>query len=339
MLVISEPEIRQAISMPDAVDAIEAAFAAMGRGEVDLPPPLNVNVPASSGEVHVRAAHITGSRYVVIKVATGFWDNRAKGLPTGDGLMLALDATTGAPHALLVDHGFLTEMRTGAAGAIAAKYLAKPTLEKVALIGAGEQAPFQIRGLAVVRRLPRIAIWSRTRSHADQCAAELGAELGAETSVAATVEAAVRDADLIITVTPSHVPLVRAEWLTPGVHITAVGADGPTKQELSVDVLAGTDLIVADSLVQCLTLGEIHHAVAAGVIRADGIHGELGDLVLRRIPGRSSPDQTTVCDLTGLGVQDAAIAALALERLAGRDPATRSVIEEADRPTEEPEWR
>ncbi len=147
----------------------------------------------------------------------------------------------------------------------------------------------------------------------------MSAELGVEAEPASTVEAAVREADVVITVTPSREPLVRADWLAEGTHITAVGSDGPDKQELHVEVLARADRVVADRLSQCLRLGEIHHAVAAGVLREEDVAGELGDLVIGRIPGRTSPEQITVADLTGVGVQDAAIAAWALERAAALD--------------------
>ncbi len=317
--ILNEGEIRGVVTAADAVRVVEQAFAALAKGEARLPDPLHLDIPDAEGEVHLKGAHLAGAPYFVFKVASGFWRNPEKGLPTGSGLMLAFDGTTGFPAALLLDNGFLTEVRTGAAGAVAAKYLARRAPETVAVIGAGRQARHQLRALAVVRELRRARIWSRTRPRAESCAREMSAELGVEAEPASTVEAAVREADVVITVTPSREPLVRADWLAEGTHITAVGSDGPDKQELHVEVLARADRVVADRLSQCLRLGEIHHAVAAGVLREEDVAGELGDLVIGRIPGRTSPEQITVADLTGVGVQDAAIAAWALERAAALD--------------------
>jgi ornithine cyclodeaminase len=229
--------------------------------------------------------------------------------------MLAFDASTGLPAALLLDNGYLTELRTGAAGGVAANYLANPVVEKVAVIGSGLQARYQLRAVAHIRQLEgRVAVWSPNRDHAEAYAREMVSELGVDVGVAPDVEVALRNAGLVITTTPSREPLIEAGWLARGVHINAVGSDAPDKQELDVSVLARADIIIADRLSQCLRLGEIHHAVEAGVIEADDVAGELGDLIIGRAPGRTAEDQITACDLTGVGVQDAAIASLALER-------------------------
>jgi len=315
ILVLTEQEIRQTVSMPEAMGAIEEAFAALARGEARLPDVIGLELPEVDGEIDVKGAHIQGAPYAVFKVAAGFWQNPAKGLPSGSGLMMAFDATTGFPAALLLDNGYLTDLRTGAAGGVAANHLANPVLDKVTVIGSGTQARYQLRALAVVRELGgRVAVWSRDREHADAYAREMVAELDVNVTVAADIEAALRNTDLAITATPSREPLIEARWLPRGVHINAVGSDTPHKQELDVGVLARADIIIADRLSQCLRLGEIHHAVEAGVISADDVAGELGDLIIGRSPGRTAESQITVCDLTGVGVQDAAIASLALDK-------------------------
>jgi ectoine utilization protein EutC len=315
ILVLTEQEIRQTVTMPEAMEAIEEAFAALARGEARLPDVIGLEVPEVNGEIHVKGAHLQGAPYAVFKVATGFWENPAQGLPVGSGLMMAFDATTGFPAALLLDNGYLTDLRTGAAGGVAANYLANPVLNKVTVIGSGIQARFQLRALAVVRQLTgRVAVWSRNRQHTDAYAKEMVTELEVDVTVAPNIEAALRNTDLVITTTPSRKPLVRAEWLRHGVHINAVGSDAPDKQELDVNVLSRADIIIADRLSQCLRLGEIHHAVEAGVIGADDVAGELGDLIIGTVPGRTDERQITVCDLTGVGVQDAAIASLVLEK-------------------------
>ncbi len=314
VLLLREEEIRRAVTMAEAVDAVEEAFAALARGDARLPDVINLDIPEAHGEVHVKGAHLKGSPCFVIKIASGFYDNTKLGLPSGSGLMLAFDAATGFPTALLLDNGYLTDVRTGAAGAVAAKYLSKPVLDKVAVIGTGIQARHQLRALAVVRDIPRVAMWGRTANHAEQAAGEMADELDVDVRVAPSIETALRGADLIITVTPSRESLIEAGWVERGAHITAVGSDGPDKQELDVGVLDRASLIIADRLSQCLRLGEIHHAVQAGVISAEDVAGELGEVIIGQVPGRTDEHQITVCDLTGVGVQDAAIALLAIQK-------------------------
>ncbi|HET9983039.1 MAG TPA: hypothetical protein VFQ38_05620 [Longimicrobiales bacterium] len=317
--IVYEAEVRAAVAQESAITAVEEAFAALARGEARLPGVINLDIPEAQGEIHVKGAHLEGAPFYAFKVATGFYGNHLRGLPTGAGLFLVGDAATGLPVALLLDNGYLTELRTGAAGAVAARWLARPELRKVAVVGAGVQARFQVRALAAVRAVPRVEVWSRDAARAAACAAELRAELGVDAAAAPSVEAAVRDADLVVTVTPSRTPLVRGEWLSAGAHVTAVGSDGPEKQELDVGVLARADRVFADHLGQCLRLGELHHAVDAGVLSAADVAGELGEVIIGRVAGRTAGDQLTVCDLTGVGVQDAAIAAAAARAL-GLEP-------------------
>jgi ornithine cyclodeaminase len=255
----------------------------------------------------------------VVKVASGFYSNPSKGLPVGAGLVLAFAADSGQPEALLLDNGLLTDMRTGAAGAVSANHLARRELAKVAVIGAGIQARCQLRALRCVRALPLISVWSRNLDRAELMADEISAELGTELNVSATAEDAVRGADLVITVTPSREPVVRGEWLSPGVHVIAVGSDMPEKRELDADVLRRADVVVADRIDQCIRSGELHHALADGAITAGDIAGELGEVVLGTVAGRSDENQISVCDLTGVGVQDAAAASVVLRAAATSD--------------------
>lgn len=315
MLIRNEEEIRGALTMDDAIRAVEDAFAALARGEARLPGVIGLEIPESRGEVHVKGAHLAGAPFYVFKVASGFWSNAERGLPVSGGLMMAFDAATGQPAAILLDNGYLTDLRTGAAGGVAAKHLARKHPEKIAMIGAGIQGRFQLRALArVLGHLPPVAAWSLRPENAAAYAREMAEELGAEVEATPTIEAAVRGADLIVTSTPSREPLIRAEWLSPGAHVTAVGSDGPDKQELHVDVLERAR-VFADRLSQCVRLGEIHHAVEAGALREEDVAGELGDVILGKVPGRQSEAEITVADLTGVGVQDAAIAAAAVREL------------------------
>jgi ornithine cyclodeaminase/alanine dehydrogenase-like protein (mu-crystallin family) len=313
VLLLSEDEIRHSTTMTEAVDAVEAAFAALARGEARLPDVIYLDLKEFNGEVHVKGAHLRGAPYYVFKVASGFYDNPAKGLPVGAGMVMAFEAATGKPAALLLDNGYLTDLRTGAAGAVAARHLARPSLSKLALVGAGLEARFQLRGIREVRELPPVAVWSRTEARARGFAEEMGDELGtAEVEVAGSLEEAVRDADLVITATPARAPLLDGSWLAEGACVVAIGSDGPEKRELDAEVFRRAGLVVCDVVEQCLRKGELHHAVDDGVADPAEVL-ELGDVVLGRAAGRGGEDLITVCDLTGTGVQDAAAAALALD--------------------------
>jgi ectoine utilization protein EutC len=318
--ILNEEEIRQAISTAEAIDAIEAAFAALAHGKVSLPGVINFTLPpvhasgAPQGESHVKGAHIAGALHFVIKVANSFPGNPDLGIPVNSGLMLAFDAITGVLDAILLDNGYLTDLRTGAAGAVAARYLAPSTIHQVAFIGAGTQARFQFRAIAAARGISSVGVWSRNLATADNLAREIVDDRGCDARVVKTVEEAVRGSNLIITTTPSRQPLVSADWVQPGTTIIAVGSDTPGKQELDARLLARADLVFADRLSQCAEFGEIHHALRANALTLGDVAGELGDVVVGRVPGRTDDDQIIVCDLTGVGVQDAAIASLVLEK-------------------------
>lgn len=321
MLFLTEQEIRDNVDMATAIDAVEAAFDALGRGKATLPPPIGLDIPEVEAEIHVKGAHIHGAESFAFKAVSGFYQNPRLGLPLAGGLVLVFDARHGHVSGLLFDNGYLSDVRTGAAGAVVARRLAPRRIERVAVVGAGVQARMQLRGLAQVCEIPSVAVWNRTPERAQQCAAEMSEELGLSVHAAGDLEEAVRGSNLLITATVAREPLVRADWVRPGTHITAVGSDGPDKQELDVEILQQADLVVADRISQCIELGEIHHAVDAGLLDPESCV-ELGAIVAGRASGRTSDEQVTVADLTGVGVQDAAIAEatvrLARERGLGR---------------------
>jgi len=315
MRTVEEAALRAVVTPQLAVDAMRAAFLADGEGRTHVPAVINLDVPRHHGEFHVKTAYIEGVPRIAIKIASGFYDNPAKGLPSGSGLMAVFDATTGLPVALLLDNGFLTDIRTGAAGAIAADYLAPQTFGTVGVLGSGLQARHQIRCLRVVREFSRIVAWSPHAEHLDAYIGEMRAE-GYDVRSAATPRDVCAVADVLITATPSRAPLVQAEWLRPGQHITALGSDSPGKQELDATCLARAHLLVVDRLTQCVAFGELRHAVDAGLFHADRVHAELGEIVAGLKSGRGHADQITIADLTGVGFQDTAIADAALTCLA-----------------------
>lgn len=315
MTIIEEAALTAAIGPRVAVDAMRDAFRADGEGRAHVPAVINLDIPAHHGEFHVKTAHIEGVPHVAVKIASGFYDNPAKGLPSGSGLMAVFNAETGLPEALLLDNGFLTDIRTGAAGAIAAECLAPATFSTVGVLGSGLQARHQVRCLREVRTFSRIFAWSPDRAHLDAYCREMRTA-GFDVTAAADPRDVCAAADVLITATPSRVPLVRAEWLRPGQHVTAVGSDSPGKQELDAACLVRADLLVVDRLTQCAAFGELRHALDAGLFRADRVHAELGEIVAGLKPGRTSPGQITIADLTGVGFQDTAIASTALSCLA-----------------------
>ena len=318
LLILREAEIRELLDPAACLEAVERAFTAYATGRAELPAVINLEVPESRGEIHIKAGHLRGGPHYAVKIASGFYDNPALGLPQNDGMVLAFDARTGAPAALLLDNGFITDRRTGAAGGVAARHLARQDARIVAVIGCGTQPRHQLEALALVRSYDEVRLFGRRAERARDCAAALERDAilppGCRLSIAPTVREAVRGADIVITVTSSREPLVRAEWIGPGTHVTAVGSDGPDKQELEPELLKRADLLVADSLSQCLRLGEIHHAVEAGAISEGKVTAEIGEITAGQKRGRSAADQITVCDLTGVGVQDVAAAGVVLER-------------------------
>jgi ornithine cyclodeaminase len=311
---IGEDTLRRVVTPQIAVDAMREAFRADGEGRAHVPSVINLEVPAHRGEFHVKTALIDGVPHVAVKIASGFYDNASKGLPSGSGLMAVFDAATGMPAALLLDNGFLTDIRTGAAGAVAADVLARAAIDVVGVLGSGLQARYQIRCLRVVRSFGRVVAWSPDRAHLDAYVREMCAE-GIETIAAATPEAVCRNADLLITATPARQPLVRADWLRPGQHVTALGSDSPGKQELEADCLARADLVVVDRLTQCASFGELRHAAEGGLFAVNRVHAELGEIVAGVKKGRTADSQITIADLTGVGFQDTAIASRAMQML------------------------
>ena len=305
--VFDEGAIRAAVDDAVALRAARQAFMSLGRGEALVPAPLGVDLADVGGEIHVKGAYLKGSPIFAFKVATGFYGNTAQGLPSGSGLVLVFDAATGFPLGLMADNGYLTDLRTAAAGALAASLLAPERPLVAAVLGAGVQARLQLRLVSRVRSLKEVRIWSPRPDSREACAAEVVEALRIPVAARPTPMAAVADADLVLTATPSRQPLVTANMLRPGVTVIAVGSDGPDKRELASDVLGRADKIVTDRTDQCLRLGELHHAVEAGVVLVEKVHAELGEIVAGKRPGRQG-EETIVCDLTGVGAQDAAIA-------------------------------
>lgn len=297
MRLVEEATIRDAVSVRDARDAVHDAFCALANGEVLAPDEMAMKLE-HGGELHVKGAYLGGA-FIAFKAATG-------GFPRGgnSGFTSVIDAQTGAPAAILQDGGWLTEMRTAAASAVSAVALARPDSARLAILGGGFQAAFQVEALRDAFELESVSIWSRTQETARRFAASNGA------TPAESVAEAVAGADLVVCCTPSRDPLLHASMLSPGTHVIAMGADMIGKRELAADVLESAALISVDAHEVTGRVGELQH-VPQHVERAVS----LGDVLTGRLPGRNAVDDLTVTDLCGLGVQDAAMAQLVMSRL------------------------
>jgi ornithine cyclodeaminase len=297
-------QIKEILPSLDLIPAIEEGFVAYSSGRATVPPVGELIL--DKGEVHIKSGYIDGDAFYVIKIASGFYDNPSLGLPSGNGCMLLFKQQTGEPAGILLDEGLLTDVRTAVAGAVAAKYLAPRTVERIGVVGAGVQARLQLEWLTRVTACRDVLVWGRRAPALENYEREMESR---GFSVETTLDAAaiLETCNLVVTVTPSKTPLLSAADLRRGIHITAVGSDTPDKQELDPAILAKADVIVADSLSQCRLRGEIHKALEAGRIREDRCV-ELGAIISGRARGRTSESQITVADLTGVAVQDIKIA-------------------------------
>ena len=313
--ILTEAVLRQLVPLDlEAIACVEDAFRALATKAVVMPPILRLDITEARGEVDVKTAYVPGIDAFAIKISPGFFDNPKLGLPSVNGMMVVLSARTGLVEALLLDNGYLTDMRTAAAGAVAAKHLSRTESSVAAIFGAGVQARLQLEALTLVRPIAEARIWARDGAKAEAAAADLRQKLGILVRAEPDAARAVAGADIVVTTTPSEQPVLRAEWLSSGQHVTAMGSDAEHKNELHPAILAKADLYVADSLKQTRRLGELHHAIAAGIVAADAEFAELGEIVAGLKPGRTVESGITVADLTGTGVQDTAIAALARDR-------------------------
>ena len=312
VLILTESELRACVGFDArSLRAIEDAFTWISQGRVEMPPIMHIEVAEHHGDVDIKSAFVRGLDHLAVKVASGFFENPARGLPSSGAMMVVLSAQTGFCEAVMLDNAYLTDLRTGLAGAVVARHLAPAAVRTVGVLGSGAQARYQVRALRLVRDFERVLVSARDAGRTAAYAAEMGESLGLPVE-ATTPEALVRASDLVVTTTPSRSPVVDAHWLHPGLHITAIGADLPGKQELDPEVLRRAGRVVCDRHEQCIAMGELQHAAA--LLEGGAAPIELGELTSGRAPGRQSDEEITVCDLTGTGVQDTAIASLALAR-------------------------
>lgn len=308
--VINEAALRNAVKLDlDVIDCVADAFTALSAGKAIMPPILRLDIPEKHGEVDIKTAYVEGFDGFCVKMSTGFFENAKLGLPSLGGMMTVLDAETGQVRAVLLDNGYLTDIRTAAAGAVAARHLAPKGPVRAGIVGTGLQARLQLQALSLVREVVEVRVWGRDAAKAEAFAEDVPFDV----EVVTAADDLVRASNVIVTTTPAMSPLFSADAARPGTHITAMGSDAPGKNEIDPAILAKADLVVCDSPAQCAECGELRSARKAGF--EDDV-AELGHLTGGTHPGRTRADQITVCDLTGCGVQDTAIADLAVKRLA-----------------------
>lgn len=306
--IVTEAELRRLVSLDlSTVDVIERAFLALAQGKVVMPPILSMEMAEAHGEVDVKTAYVSGMEGFAIKVSPGFFGNPALGLPSLNGLMILFSAKTGLVQSLYLDNGYLTDIRTAAAGAVAARHLAPATVETAGVIGTGVQARLQMQAAHLVRPFQRVLVHGRDHDKARRCADDLTSLLGIVAEAVVDPAALVREAQLVVTTTPARAPVLRAEWLHPGLHITAMGSDQSGKTEIDPRALLAADAYVCDRVSQCEVSGELEAALTADIWDR-GTPPELGEVIAGQRQGRRSDDDITICDLTGTGVQDTAIA-------------------------------
>ena len=318
--ILTEKDIRRCVDLDqEALAAVEDGFTRLANGKAVMPPIMRIDVPEHNGEVDIKSAYVQGLDSFAVKMSSGFFDNYRLGLPSLGGMMILLSAKVGFPEALLLDNGYLTDVRTGLAGAIASKYLAPQRVRTAGVIGVGAQARYQMRALQLVRGFERVLVYGRVPERVNKYVEEMTDALVADVIAASSIADVVRQSDVVVTTTPAKKPFLQAKWLHPGLHITAMGSDAEEKNELEPAVLGRADLLVCDSRSQVFRLGEHHHALAAGVLADDDDVVELGEITAGRHPGRDNEEQITVCDLTGTGVQDTAVALLAFRKAQERE--------------------
>ena len=308
-LVLNSSEIKKCVQLNEQlIPIIEDAFKSLALEKTTMPPILRLDIKKYHGESDVKAAYIEGLDSYAIKVASGFFNNPKLGLPSSNGLMILLDSKTGVLKSVLLDKGYLTDVRTAIAGAIAAKHLSNPESSNVGIIGAGIQAKMQLEALLLVRNIKSAYVWSRNSKKTNTFVENLKGKINIKINACESPEETVNSSEILITTTPSKSPIIKSEWLKKGLHITAMGSDAEMKNELDPKIIKECDFYIPDSQSQTSILGELNHAIKAGLISVEKKYKDLGSIIINPNLGRRNSNDVTVADLTGTGVQDTAIA-------------------------------
>ncbi len=308
MLILNKKDIIKHVKLnEDLIPIIEDAFKSLSKGKTVMPPIMRIDIEKYHGESDIKAAYVEGLDSFAIKIASGFFDNPKLGLPSSNGLMVLLDSETGVIKSVLLDQGYLTDTRTAIAGAIAAKYLSNQDASNLGIIGAGIQARLQLKAILLVRKINKINLWARDKVKVDEFIDSLK-DLKIDINISESCKELASSSDIIITTTPSKKPLLEFDWIKKGTHITAMGSDAEQKNELHPAMIKLCDKYIPDNQPQTTILGELHHAIKENLISLDHKFDDLGSIIIDPSLGRKNKEDITICDLTGTGVQDTAIA-------------------------------
>jgi alanine dehydrogenase len=312
ILLLTSREIHRLLSLDECIAVVEHAFRLYGEGKAG--PPGVLSLHARDGSFHVKAGLLELDRsYFAAKVNGNFPKNGTRfGLPTIQGVIVLCDSGNGAPLAVM-DSREITSLRTGAATAVAAKYLARPDSRTVTVCGCGNQGRVQLKALSRVCQLRTIFAYDNREEQASRFARELAPDLNISVTAVADLAAAARQSDICVMCTPSRQPLLGGGDVRPGAFVAAVGTDNPEKQELYPGLMA-RNKIVCDILEQCAVMGDLHHALDAGVLTRADVHADLGEVVAGKKPGRESKEEIIIFDSTGMALQDVAASAFLYEK-------------------------
>jgi alanine dehydrogenase len=317
ILLLSRSEVHECLSMKDAINAVRVAYSASTKGRVQMPAVQHLDVLKYNGEVDIKSGYIEDFGLMGTKIASGFYDNVRKGLPPGIAIIVLLDLETSMPLAIM-DGTHITAYRTGAAGAVAASVLAKKDSMRVGILGTGTQGRMQLIALKELFDIQHAKVWDIERDRAREYVKEMSTALSIDIQAVDTPEKIVPNTDILVTATPSRKALIPATVIHDGLHINAIGADGPGKQELDPLIMTRASKIVVDSLSQCIHIGEIQHAISQGLICKEDVYAEIGEILNGDKPGRESNDELTVFDATGLSAQDIAAAKMVFDEATKR---------------------
>lgn len=318
-LILTDDEVKQLLEMPEVLNAVEGAFREKGLGKVQMPPKVYIFYREYDGDLRVMPSYLEGLDISAVKIVNVHPQNKRKyGLPTVMAVVLLIDPKTGFPLSIM-GGSWLTAMRTGAAGGVAAKYLAREDSETMCFIGAGTQARTQLMALSVVlKNIKTIKVYDLVEE-ASKLFADYASKVidGVKVQVCNSPKDAVSNADVVVTVTPSRQPIVMSDWVGKGVHFNCIGADAPGKEELDPNILLRAKIVV-DDMEQAIHSGEVNVPIAKGLLKREQIYGEIGEVVAGIKKGRETRDEITVFVSTGLAIQDAVTAKLAYDKAVAR---------------------
>ena len=306
-------QIKKVLGNIDSIKAVEEGFVAYSQGKVVVPPIGEMLFEDPPGETHIKYGFIKNDDYYVIKIASGFYENYKINLPTNSGLMLLFSQESGQLLCVLFDEGYLTAVRTAAAGAVVAKYLAPKNVHRIGVFGAGSQGRLQVEFLKPILDCMDVIVWGINQEEVDAYKRYMESR-GYNIQTTLEPNDIASSCNFIVTATPSKTPLLKSNQIKKGTHITAMGSDTSEKQELDSKILQMADIVVADSISQCQSRGEIYQALKASVLK-EGDPVELGNVIIRKDLQRTSDEQITVADLTGVAVQDVQISKAVYEAL------------------------